>query len=240
MARCFAAAGIILVTMGGLAINSQVTAERVTPPANRDLTEVERLAAEVARLKSRITELVAAIKRLQETRIITEPAADGDAAAPTMAEAAETTGGPFYTVAPQEKFREMVEDIQRRIRVLNARGDVEEAAKMAEKLAFFVTQAKGDYSATSEAPEIHVVGIHEPNGRNGRKAPIRVSYTGAPIILVLTAYNPADWQVTTDDGVRLQEVIATGYHLQKVSAAPEDTSVTIHSREAGDQQGRNC
>jgi len=244
MARFTAAFLVALITAGGTASLLAKPTPSDAPPSvsEPDPAELRRLADEVARLKAQIERLESTIDRLQGRpgQQGREGQPQGAAKVDAAEEPEDPPGIPQYTVAPRQKFREMIEDIERRIAVLQERGEAEQAADLEKRLKEFVAETNGDYQAKSDEPEIHVVGIHEPDGRKGKAAPIRVSYTGAPVILVLTAYNHADWQVSADQGVQLQEVIAVGYHAQKISAAPEGVKVTTRSHDTGDPDCFHC
>lgn len=51
-------------------------------------------------------------------------------------------------------------------------------------------------------------------------------------VLVLSAYEPTTWTVTLAPGGALEQVIATGYHVQTV-VAPEGVDVATHAYESG-------
>jgi len=60
---------------------------------------------------------------------------------------------------------------------------------------------------------VHVVGLYESRER---PAVVEVRDTNGPVILVLCAYEGVTWNVKAIAGVKILEIIASGYHTQKV------------------------
>ncbi len=60
-----------------------------------------------------------------------------------------------------------------------------------------------------ETPEVHMLGIYE-SGTG--QVDVHLERTVAPIVLVLSAYNPTEWRIHTTAGVSLQKIILNGYN----------------------------
>lgn len=93
----------------------------------------------------------------------------------------------------------------------------------------------GFFTPASGSPEVHVVAIYASDApdsylRTGL-ADVNVTRTGAPIVLVLSAYEPTAWKVTADSGVILDRIILIGYHEQTADAP---AGVTVDAVATGD------
>jgi len=87
--------------------------------------------------------------------------------------------------------------------------------------------------------EVHVFGIYtaynEVTGDEGEAA-VHISRPGRHII-VLAAYSGTRWTVTADEDVEVIHVLAVGYELQSIAAAPADASIETLDAVAGDYLG---
>ncbi len=125
-------------------------------------------------------------------------------------------------VEPVGLLMEWFKDVDEEIRWLTREGKSSEAANMKRQLNVYREMLTGKYpSSKSQANEIHAVGLH--SGEQGSK--VRVAYTGAPITLILSAYNSVNWRVTVDPGVKLTKVILTGYNKQFVNGIDKKVKV---------------
>lgn len=84
--------------------------------------------------------------------------------------------------------------------------------------------------AVAEQRELHVVALYEGNYRTGNKihggkAAVEVNRAGKVVTLILSAYDPVTWTVTTAQGSRIGKVILTGYKRQAVEGLPKDVEV---------------
>jgi len=83
--------------------------------------------------------------------------------------------------------------------------------------------------------EVHVVGLYESRRAN---AVVEVRATGRPIILVLCAYEPVTWEVRPAPGAQLVEVIASGYHRQRVEGAGVPVSTSSNDERSRSPDGK--
>ena len=69
----------------------------------------------------------------------------------------------------------------------------------------------------SPQAEIHAVGVYKagPGGVS-----VKVTRTGPPIVLLLTAADPVLWQLDVAPGVVLEKVVAMGYNTQRLRNVP--------------------
>jgi hypothetical protein len=99
-----------------------------------------------------------------------------------------------------------------------ARGPLEDGARATDPEV--VRRAKALLEelrlAARASAEVHVVGLYESRRT---KAVVEVRAADRPVILVLCAYEPVTWEVRPAPGARLVEVIAAGYHAQRVEGA---------------------
>lgn len=89
----------------------------------------------------------------------------------------------------------------------------------------------------SDRLELHVVGIYEGEPFHPGKtlAKVHVTHRAAPIILCLSAYEGTHWKISLDEGVKLKQVILTGYESQSLEGVPEGVSVADYSRRPDSQ-----
>jgi hypothetical protein len=84
--------------------------------------------------------------------------------------------------------------------------------------------------------ELHVVGCYSGDTGFGQasrdheqgKAKVRVTNSINPIVLVLTAYEPVEWEVKVEGEAVLDRVILSGAYEQTVKGLPADTKVERH------------
>lgn len=71
-------------------------------------------------------------------------------------------------------------------------------------------------------PEVHVFGVYETHGNHGPgnhppgEARVRIARPGDHA-LVLSSYEPVNWNVRLGEGVKLESITLIGYHAQTVS-----------------------
>src|SRR5262245_24786810 len=85
--------------------------------------------------------------------------------------------------------------------------------------------------------ELHVVGIYEgytkTDGKiHGGKAQVSVSRPGKLVTLVLVAYDPVTWEITTSKDTRIEKVILGGSHKTAVKGIAADVAVVEAFRES--------
>lgn len=79
--------------------------------------------------------------------------------------------------------------------------------------------------------ELHVVAVYEGVGDsaflNHRRGRVRVTVgpRPRPVVLALSAYEPVQWEVTVAPGARLERVILSGYHDQRILGLPDGVAV---------------
>jgi hypothetical protein len=109
--------------------------------------------------------------------------------------------------------------------------------KLAEKTAFISPisstancglDGSNDFSAyigsSSGNKELHLIGVYEANADHNNRnylsksaIEIKVERRNKPIILALSAYEPVQWNITTEPGAVIEKIIVNGYHNQTVS-----------------------
>ncbi|WP_445174603.1 hypothetical protein [Microcoleus sp.] len=109
--------------------------------------------------------------------------------------------------------------------------------KLAEKTAFISPisstancgiDGSEDFSAyigsSSGNKELHLIGVYEANADHKNRnylsksaIEIKVERRNKPIILALSAYEPVQWNITTEPGAVIEKIIVNGYHNQTVS-----------------------
>lgn len=71
--------------------------------------------------------------------------------------------------------------------------------------------------------ELHLIGIYEANANHGGNhhptgiVDININRQDKPIILALSAYEPVEWKLNLEPGVKVEKIILNGYHDQKIS-----------------------
>lgn len=144
---------------------------------------------------------------------------------------------PLYSRSPLAQLNAMTADIEHRISVMRERGDKRLARNTADLLKQLVSQRAGAYPVVTAVTEIHMVGLYEASSAHHAIAParVRVTYTGAPIILTLTSYESVEWQVEVAADVQIEQVIVSGYYEQRVTGLPDSVPVWNESRKQGSQ-----
>jgi RNA polymerase sigma factor (sigma-70 family) len=77
--------------------------------------------------------------------------------------------------------------------------------------------------------ELHIVGVYRPRDTVNHGITVEVRRTTRPIVLVLTSYNEVIWQVKLAKGVRLKQVLVSGYYVQEVHGIPAGVPVANRS-----------
>ena len=85
--------------------------------------------------------------------------------------------------------------------------------------ADFKLHAVGTYSADVNVPGVQL----DDSGHEVTQAEVVVNDPSAPVILVLTAYDPVVWRVGIAEGTELAGVIVSGYHGQALIGIPAET-----------------
>jgi RNA polymerase sigma factor (sigma-70 family) len=81
--------------------------------------------------------------------------------------------------------------------------------------------------AASANAELHVVGIYSPDMNNpGKPVDVEVRSTAKPVLLVLTSYMQAVWNVKRADGARIKAVIVGSPMPQEVEGIPAGVPVS--------------
>ena len=152
-------------------------------------------------------------------------------------EANAALAAPLYTRSPLAQLNAMSADIEARIDELRKRGDTELAKDTAALLKQLNRQRSGKYPVISDTPEIHMIGLYEASSSHHAIAPakVQVTYSGAPIILVLTSYEPVEWHIEASPDVQIDQVIVSGYYEQRVKGLPDSVPVWEESRDNGGQ-----
>lgn len=132
---------------------------------------------------------------------------------------------PLSSVPAASQVDRMIEDVQRRVNVLKKKGESQLATAIGSNLKTFITQRKGPYELSLKAPEVHWVGIYEASNDSPGPVDVQVTYSGAPIILVLSAYDRVLWKVSVEKNVQLKKVVVSGFHEQRVQGLPDSVQV---------------
>ncbi len=99
----------------------------------------------------------------------------------------------------------------------------------------------GDFSAyvgsSNGNKELHLIGVYEATSEHGNRnrstgaIEVKVERRNKPIILALSAYEPANWNVTVEPGAVIEKIIVNGYHNQSISGV-SGIPIEVHSYEA--------
>ena len=86
------------------------------------------------------------------------------------------------------------------------------------------------FSGTPGEPELIVLSLYEADGgHGGPPGTVTVDVQRATdMTLVLSSYEPVDWEVTAVTGASMREVLANGYHEQTVTV-PAGVSTTVRA-----------
>jgi hypothetical protein len=132
------------------------------------------------------------------------------------------------------QLNERVQVITDRIAELRSRGDGKQADEMQSRLDKILANREGPYRIDGKV-QLHAIGIYDGgdpkdgvdpvDGHKIGRSLVRITYTGAPLIVVLCAYDPVHWIVEVDPEVQLQKVIVSGYYRQQVSGLPDGIAV---------------
>lgn len=77
--------------------------------------------------------------------------------------------------------------------------------------------------ASQDKQELHVISIYETNTNHfGNHHPtgtvsVQIQRQEKPIVLALSAYEPVNWQLNLEPGVKVEKIILNGYYRQTVS-----------------------
>ena len=102
-------------------------------------------------------------------------------------------------------------------------GETKQAKKLERRLAELERRFRYPVPAPlSTAPRVHAIGVYQ-----SYESPVKVRVTDAsgPVILVLTSYNLATWQVEADEGVQIDFIVCSGYKRQSVANTPKGVPV---------------
>ncbi len=80
--------------------------------------------------------------------------------------------------------------------------------------------------------ELHVVGVYEPLPR-GTPISVTVARRGVPMMLVLSSYEPAEWQLRIEEGVALEGVVLNGHNAHRLVGVPAGVVVVDRSGARG-------
>lgn len=104
--------------------------------------------------------------------------------------------------------------------------------KEEDKLQF----TTGDFSAAGG--ELHAIGVYKGPERSGKPPPPSritvyvLGFTGRPVVLLLTAYEPVEWRISSM-GASISKIIALGHHRQTILGAPAGAMRVSRSFEDG-------
>lgn len=127
----------------------------------------------------------------------------------------------------EETLRRELKQLQEYATELNKQGLTQPAADLTKKLAeinfLLSTSSTGTEQRSRE--ELHVVAVArgeklEKFNDESEQATVRVSYKGAPMVLLLSGEHVRLWKVTVDPGVKLKKILIHGYLQHNVVGAP--------------------
>jgi len=75
------------------------------------------------------------------------------------------------------------------------------------------------------AHEVHMLGIREAALGH---VDVYVQRSAAPLVMILSAYEPTEWRIHGGEGVLIEKIILNGYHSQTVLGA-DDILILDHS-----------
>jgi hypothetical protein len=117
------------------------------------------------------------------------------------------------------QLTERVGAITDRIAVLRSRGESRSADEMQAALDQLRANCDGPY-AIDGTLQLHAIGIYDSGDFH-----VRITYTGAPIIVAFCAYEHVRWIVDVEPGVQLKKVILAGHRQQLIKGVPKDVPV---------------
>lgn len=259
---CIASLGIVVLNEVTF-VKAQDAIDETTETASDDLasaeidqtdSDINQLKRELKRLKTSVAVLekkIATVQDRQEenrkllARQSQRRPVRGNEPAPAVLktnadfsrETSDALAAPLYTRSPLAQLNAMTADIDARIAELRKRGDTDLAKDTAALLKQLNRQRSGKYPVVSETPEIHMIGLYEASSSHHAIAPakVQVTYSGAPIILALTSYEPVEWHIEASPDVQIDQVIVSGYYEQRVKGLPDSVPVWEESRDNGGQ-----
>ena len=132
------------------------------------------------------------------------------------------------------------------LKALKLKGPSEVSALVAPVILRITQSQSCGLADLPESTEVHVVGLYKgqkeldvqlgPSGHETTQIDVVVARTPAPVILVLSAYDPVVWKVGTAPGVTLAGVLVSGYHTQALIGIPRATPYRVLSHE----QSQGC
>lgn len=126
-----------------------------------------------------------------------------------------------------KQLRQATDSIRRTIRFLTEHGEADASKRLNDELD---AALHSDLSRDRES-RLHVVGLYEGMEKKSRNrdsagtAIVRVSDTNGPVTLCVCAYDPVDWTIELDEGVRLERVIVSGSYKQTINGLPKGIPV---------------
>jgi hypothetical protein len=116
------------------------------------------------------------------------------------------------------RLRERVEVISQHITELRTRANSDRATDMHTRLEKILESRDSGYPVDGKT-QLHAIAIY------GGDSHVKITYTLAPLVVALCAYDPTLWTIEADPGVQLKKVILAGYHQQRVQGVPHGVSV---------------
>ena len=98
------------------------------------------------------------------------------------------------------------------------------------------------FSNPTGEPELIVLSLYEADGgHGGPPGTVTVDIQrNADIVLVMSSYEPVEWQLTTSGGANVQEILLNGYHSQTVTGAGSIPTSTRSYDQTGTNFGASC
>jgi hypothetical protein len=126
---------------------------------------------------------------------------------------------PFDPTPAAPQLIERTTVISDRIAELRSRGEQAQADTMQARLDQLLARRQGPYPEDGKQ-QLHALGLYG----NGPTR-IRLTYTGAPVVLALCSYERMRWTIETAPGVQLKKVVLCGYEEQSVEGLADDVLV---------------
>lgn len=121
---------------------------------------------------------------------------------------------PFDPRPATIQLEERVQIVTDRIAELRSRGELNTADEMQSRLDKILANRDGPYPIDGKL-QLHAVGVY-------RGSPfVRITYTDAPLVVSLCAYERVRWTVDLAPGVKLKRLILAGHHRQDVDGLPD-------------------
>lgn len=81
-------------------------------------------------------------------------------------------------------------------------------------------------------PIVHAVGIYRPEYGVRNEVAVDISDDSRPLILSLSAYEKTHWTLKVQEGVKIEKILLSGYHVQTISGMAPDVPIEVYTYDA--------